>query len=95
MQTLYRAGGIPAVLKRLEKYLDDCPTVSGKKIFQIAKTAQIRNDEVIRPLKNPISHEGGLKNPVRYACTGWCRCEKCSCAKGYVETQGAGTGVQW
>ena len=40
MQTLYRAGGIPAVLKRLEKYLDDGPTVSGKKILQIAKTAQ-------------------------------------------------------
>lgn len=61
MQTLYRAGGIPAVLKRLEKYLDDSPTVSGKKILQIAKAAQIRNDEVIRTLKNPINREGGLK----------------------------------
>lgn len=61
MQTLHRAGGIPAVLKRLEKYLDDCPTVSGKKIHQIAQSAAIRNDEVIRPLKNPISREGGLR----------------------------------
>ncbi len=61
MQTLHRAGGIPAVLKRLEKYLDDSPTVSGKKILQIAKTAQIRNEEIIRPLKNPINREGGLK----------------------------------
>jgi dihydroxy-acid dehydratase len=61
MQTLYRAGGIPAVLKRLEPYLDDSPTVSGKKILQIAKAAQIRNNEVIRPLKNPISREGGLR----------------------------------
>jgi dihydroxy-acid dehydratase len=61
MQTLHRAGGIPAVLKRLETYLDDSPTVSGKKILQIAKAAQIRNDEVIRPLKNPINKEGGLK----------------------------------
>jgi dihydroxy-acid dehydratase len=61
MQTLYRAGGIPAVLKRLEKYLDDSPTVSGKKILQIAKTAQIRNEEVIRSLKNPINKEGGLR----------------------------------
>ncbi len=33
MQTLYRSGGIPAVVKRLEKNLDDCPTVSGKKIL--------------------------------------------------------------
>ena len=61
MQTLHRAGGIPAVLKRLEKYLDDSPTVSGKKILRIARTAQIRNEEIIRPLKNPINREGGLK----------------------------------
>jgi len=61
MQTLHRAGGIPAVLKRLEKYLDDSPTVSGKKILQIAKAAQVRNEEVIRSLKNPINKEGGLK----------------------------------
>ena len=61
MQTLHRAGGIPAVLKRLEKYLDDSPTVSGKKILQIAKAAQIRNEEIIRSLKNPINKEGGLK----------------------------------
>jgi dihydroxy-acid dehydratase len=61
MQTLHRAGGIPAVLKRLEKFLDNCPTVSGKNILQIAKAAHILNDEVIRPLKNPINQEGGLK----------------------------------
>jgi dihydroxy-acid dehydratase len=61
MQTLHRAGGIPAVLKRLEKYLDDCPTVSGKKTLQIAKAAHIRDDEVIRSLKDPISREGGLR----------------------------------
>ena len=61
MQTLHRAGGIPAVMKRLEKYLDDNPTVSGKKILRIAQAAEIRNDEVIRPLKNPINKEGGLK----------------------------------
>jgi dihydroxy-acid dehydratase len=61
MQTLHRAGGIPAVMKRLEKYLDDCPTVSGKKISQIIKTADIRNEDVIRPLTNPINKEGGLK----------------------------------
>jgi len=61
MQTLHRAGGIPAVLKRLEKYLDDSPTVSGKKILQIAKAAPIRNEEVIRDLKNPINKEGGLR----------------------------------
>ena len=61
MQTLHRSGGIPAVLKRLEQYLDDCQTVSGKKIHQIAGTAKILNDEVVRPLTNPINREGGLR----------------------------------
>jgi dihydroxy-acid dehydratase len=61
MQTLYRAGGIPAVLKSLEKYLDDAPTVSGKKILQIAKRASVKNKEVIRSTKDPISPAGGLK----------------------------------
>jgi dihydroxy-acid dehydratase len=61
MQTLYRAGGIPAVLKSLEKYLEDSPTVSGKKILQIAKKASVKNKEVIRSTKDPISPAGGLK----------------------------------
>ena len=95
MQTLHRAGGIPAVLKRLEKYLDDSPTVSGKKILQIAKAAQIRNEEVIRSLKNPINQARRTEDPVRDACTGWCCREECSCTKGDVETQRAGTGFRW
>ncbi|MDD1698572.1 MAG: dihydroxy-acid dehydratase [Methanoregula sp.] len=61
MQTLYRAGGIPAVLNRLEKYLDDYPTVSGKKILQIAHTAMVKNEMVIRTPQDPISPAGGLK----------------------------------
>jgi dihydroxy-acid dehydratase len=61
MQTLYRAGGIPAVLKSLEQYLDDCPTVSGKKILHIAKDATIKNKNVIRSTKDPVSQAGGLK----------------------------------
>ena len=61
MQTLYRSGGIPAVLKRLEKNLDDCPTVSGKKILQIAEAANVKNELVIRSTQDPISPAGGLK----------------------------------
>lgn len=61
MQTLYRAGGIPAVLKRLEGYLEDSPTVSGKKILRIAKDAVVRDDTIIRSAQDPISPAGGLK----------------------------------
>jgi dihydroxy-acid dehydratase len=61
MQTLHRSGGIPAVLNRLEPFLEDSITVSGKTIFRIAKDANIRNEEVIRSIKNPVNKQGGLK----------------------------------
>ena len=61
MQTLYRAGGIPAVFKQLEKLLDDCPTVSGTTTQQIAMSAVVKNASVIRTLAKPISAAGGLK----------------------------------
>lgn len=61
MQTLHRSGGVPAVLKRLESYLDNSPTVSGKTILQIAKAALVKNEEVIRSRQNPINATGGLK----------------------------------
>jgi dihydroxy-acid dehydratase len=61
MQTLYRAGGIPAVLNRLESLLDNSPTVSGEKILQIAKTATIKNADVIRDIRTPVNRTGGLK----------------------------------
>lgn len=61
MQTMHRAGGIPAVFQRLGPHLDNTPTVSGKKILDIAKGAIVRNEEVIRPLEKPINSAGGLR----------------------------------
>ncbi len=61
MQALYRAGGIPAVLKRLQKHLDNCPTVSGVTIHRIADEAEIHNEEVIRSLHAPVNAAGGLR----------------------------------
>ncbi|HPZ32616.1 MAG TPA: dihydroxy-acid dehydratase, partial [Methanoculleus sp.] len=61
MLALYRAGGIPAVLKRLEHLLDDAPTVSGRSILEIAKNARIADPEVIRSTDAPVSPAGGLK----------------------------------
>ena len=55
MQALYRAGGIPAVLKRLEKHLDNCLTASGSTIHDIAQNAVIKNEDVIKTLDAPVS----------------------------------------
>ena len=82
MQTLYRAGGIPAVLKRLEKHLDDCPTVSGKKILQIAKTANVTNEKVIRSPKDPIKSCRRTEDTFWFSCSRWgCRKMCCSIRK--------------
>ncbi len=60
MEELDKAGGIPAVLNRLEKFLLEAKTINGKTIKQIAKSAKVKNDKVIRPLSNPFYKEGGI-----------------------------------
>lgn len=60
LSDLDRAGGVPAVLKRLRDHLSDERTVSGKKIREIADEAEVVDGEVIRPLDNPFHKEGGI-----------------------------------
>jgi len=60
MQTLYRAGGIPAVLRQLESYLEDNPTVAGRSILKVARDAVIKDEEIIRSVKSPVHKTGGL-----------------------------------
>lgn len=60
MEDLEFAGGIPAVLKRLKSELNDHITVSGRTIYQIADSARIDDEEVIRPLNRPYHKEGGI-----------------------------------
>jgi len=60
MEDLEYAGGIPAVLHRLRGKLKDNPTVSGNSIKQIAKEAEIFDDNIIRPLSKAYHKEGGM-----------------------------------
>jgi len=60
MEDLDRAGGIPAVLSRLQKSVEDHPTVSGMRECEIAAHGQVLDDEVIRPLDRPYHAEGGM-----------------------------------
>ena len=63
MEDLNEAGGIYAVMKEL---LDagllngDVMTVTGKTLAQNVKDSRVIDPEVIRPLDNPFSKEGGL-----------------------------------
>jgi dihydroxy-acid dehydratase len=60
MEDLDAAGGVPAILKRLKKRLNNCLTTSGKKTYAIADAARIDSDELIRPLDRPYHAEGGM-----------------------------------
>jgi dihydroxy-acid dehydratase len=55
-----RAGGVPAMMKRLEEDLSDEMTVSGKRIKAITKEAVVRDAEIVRPKENPFHKEGGI-----------------------------------
>jgi dihydroxy-acid dehydratase len=60
LEDLDYAGGIPAVLKRLGKMLNDTATVNGKTIRQIANEAEIFDTDVIRSLDRAHHKEGGI-----------------------------------
>ncbi len=59
LEDLFYAGGIPAVLKRLKGSLNDCMTVSGKSIHQIADEAESTDSKVIMSDKEIAGEEGG------------------------------------
>ncbi len=60
MEDLDMAGGMPAVLNRLQKWLKPSPTVNGKDILEIAKEGVVKNDGVIKSLEKPFYKEGGI-----------------------------------
>ena len=61
MEDFFYAGGLPAMLSRIESDLHtDCVTVSGKTWAQALERAEVYNDDVIRTTDNPIYAEGAL-----------------------------------
>jgi dihydroxy-acid dehydratase len=60
MEDLDSAGGIPAIMKRMKKVLNDCRTVSGHGVYSIAEAASILDEDVIRDFKHAYHKEGGI-----------------------------------
>ncbi len=64
MEEFYYAGGLPGVIRRLgEGGLiphRDALTVNGRSLWENCLDAPIHNDEVIRPLANPLLADGGI-----------------------------------
>ncbi|OHV84912.1 L-arabinonate dehydratase [Rhizobium sp. LCM 4573] len=61
MEDFYYAGGLRALMAEIKDLLDlDAMTVSGFPLGETLKGAEVYNDDVIRPLSNPIYPEGSL-----------------------------------
>jgi dihydroxy-acid dehydratase len=61
MLDLERAGGVPAVMKRLGKLIRGSPlTVTGRRVRDNIKFAKLHDSNVIRPLARPYHREGGI-----------------------------------
>lgn len=63
MEDFYYAGGLPAVLKRLgdaNLINKNCLTANGKTLWENNSHAPCYNDEIIRPVDNPICASGGI-----------------------------------
>jgi len=61
IEDLANAGGIAAVMKRLQGLLNlESKTVSGKSVAQIITNSRVVDEEVIRPITNAYSPIGGI-----------------------------------
>jgi len=60
MEDLDTAGGVLGVLKQLGGKIKDNPTVMGLSTLQLAASVEKVDEEVIRPLSNPVKKEGGI-----------------------------------
>jgi len=61
MEDFYYAGGLPAMMKQMENKLDlTVNTIDGTTLGQNIADADCHDDDVIRPLSNPVYHQGSL-----------------------------------
>jgi dihydroxy-acid dehydratase len=61
MEDFFYAGGLPALMNRIDSMLDTTVlTVNGCTVGRNIAEASVHNDDVIRPLSNPIYAEGAL-----------------------------------
>ena len=63
MEDFYYAGGLPAVMRALlesGRLHGEAMTVAGRTLADLVRDAQTHNAEVIRPLDNPLTPQGGI-----------------------------------
>ncbi|MGY3670837.1 L-arabinonate dehydratase (plasmid) [Marinovum sp. KMM 9989] len=89
MEDFYYAGGLRALMKQMEDRLDtSCLTVTGKSLGENLEGAVVYNDDVIRPLSNPVYKEGSLAVLRGNLCPDGAVIKPAACDPKYYQHQG-------
>ena len=89
MEDFYYAGGLQALMRNLGDMLDlSAPTVAGTTLGETIKDAEVYNDDVIRPLSNPVYHEGALAVLRGNLAPDGCVMKPSACASNLLENEG-------
>jgi dihydroxy-acid dehydratase len=89
MEDFYYAGGLPALMQRLSPHLKlDAMTVTGRSVGENIAGAEVYNDDVIRPLDNPLYAEGALAVLRGNIAPGGAVIKPSACAPQYLQHTG-------
>lgn len=89
MEDFFYAGGLRGLMANLGDKLDHSAlTVSGRNLGEGLKGAEVFNDDVIRPLSNPIYHEGALALMRGNLAPDGCVIKPSACAAHLLEHEG-------
>ena len=89
MEDFFQAGGLRALMKQIEERLDtSCMTVTGKTMGENLEGARVYNDDVIRPLSNPVYREGSLAVLKGNLCPSGAIIKPAACNPAYYKHEG-------
>ncbi|MFS4438180.1 L-arabinonate dehydratase [Paracoccaceae bacterium GXU_MW_L88] len=89
MEDFFYAGGLRALMKQMEDRLDiSCLTVTGKSLGENLEGAEVYNDDVIRPLSNPVYHQGSLAVLKGNLCPSGAVIKPAACDPRYYQHEG-------
>ncbi|MGP1615217.1 MAG: L-arabinonate dehydratase, partial [Pollutimonas bauzanensis] len=89
MEDFFYAGGLPALMARLgERLRLDALTVNGRTLGENIAGAEVYNDDVIRPLDNPLYPEGALAVLRGNLAPSGCVIKPSACAPQFLQHTG-------
>jgi len=89
MEDFYYAGGLRALMARLGDKLDTSVlTVSGRTLGETLQGAEVINDDVIRPMDNPVYPEGALAVLKGNLAPDGCVIKPSACAAHLLKNEG-------